>query len=132
MAQSDILKACNAILNTLPAFPVAWQNGQTDPVTTHYRQSFLPAGIENISIGYRGSQKLTGIYQVLVAIPKNTGLADVVVGESDLLAKFSRGTALDFNGQTAEVDRVDITEGFNDGEWFIVPCSIYYEGFTHG
>ena len=132
MAQSDILKACNAILNTLPAFPVSFQNGQTGPPTTHYQQSFIPNETENISIGYRCSQKLTGIYQVLIAIPKNAGLADGVVGEADLLTKFRRGTALNFGGQIAEVDHTYIADGFPDGEWFMMPCSVYYEGFANG
>ena len=132
MAQSDILKACNAILNTLPAFPVAWQNGQTDQTTTHYQQSFLPVESTNISVSFEGAQELTGIYQVLIAIPKNTGLADSATGEMDLLTKFSRGTALNFGGQVAEVDHTYIEGGFADGEWFIIPCSVYYRGFFSG
>ena len=132
MAQSDILKACNAILNTLPAFPVAWQNGQTDQTTTHYQQSFLPVESTNISVSFEGAQELTGIYQVLIAIPKNTGLADSATGEMDLLTKFSRGTALNFGGQVAEVDHTYIEPGFLVGEWFIIPCSVYYRGFFNG
>ena len=132
MAQSDILKACNTILNTLPAFPVAWQNGQTDQTTTHYQQSFLPVESTNISVGFEGAQELTGIYQVLIAIPKNAGVGDGVVGEADLLTKFKRGTAINFGSQVAEVDHTYIESGFPVDEWFIIPCSVYYRGFFSG
>ena len=138
MAQSDILKACNAILNNSPAFPVAWENGQTDQVDmsggkiTHYQQSFIPSETGIVSIAFNGSQNLSGIYQVLIAIPKNKGVADSVTGEVDLLAKFARGTQLNFEVQIAEVETVSIGAGFEDGEWRIIPCSINYRGFANG
>ena len=130
MAQSDILKACNAILNNSPAFPVAWENGQTNQATTHYQQSFIPDETENIAIGFSDPQNLTGIYQVLIAIPVNKGVADSVTAEADLLSKFARGTSLNFNGQNGEVVKTYISDGFKDGEWWIIPCSIDYQGFS--
>lgn len=130
MAQSDILKACNTILNNSPAFPVAWENGQTDQTTTHYQQSFIPDETENIAIGFGDPQNLTGIYQVLIAIPVNKGVADSVTAEVDLLSKFARGTSLNFNGQNGEVVKTYISDGFKDGEWWIIPCSIDYQGFS--
>ena len=132
MAQSDILKACNAILNNSPAFPVAWENGQTDQTTTHYQQSFIPVETEIVSIAFNGSQNLSGIYQVLIAVPKNKGVADSVIGEADLLSRFARGTPLNFGTQIAEVETISIGAGFEVDEWRVVPCTINYRGFTNG
>ena len=132
MSQTDINIACNVILNNSPAFDVVWENSSSKPTDTHYQQSFIPVESENISVEYDGSQELSGIYQVLIVIPIDKGLADAITGEADLLNKFSRGTSLNYNSQIAEVEKTYIGSGFQNDRWWVVPVSVEYRGFVSG
>lgn len=132
MAQSDINIACDIILNNTPAFPVSSENAQSDQTGTHYRATFIPAETENIDIAYSGSQDLTGIFQVLISIPLNKGKSDAITAESELLSKFTRGTGLNYNSQHAEVVKTYMSGGFQNDQWWIIPCTIEYQGFING
>ena len=130
MAQSDIETALNIILNNSPAFPVAWENKQSNQTGSHYIQSFMPVESSNISIEFTGAQELTGIYQILISVKIDSGKADCDIGITDLLNKFPRGLQLTSNGQTAEIEKTYISGGFRSDQWWIIPCSVMYKGFV--
>lgn len=132
MSQSDINIACNIILDNSPAFPVAFENSQSDQTNTHYQVTFIPVEIENIGVAFNSSQDITGIYQILLAIPLNTGKLDYVTASSDLLSRFYRGAALNYNSQIAEVEKIYEGDGFENDQWWVIPFSVEYRGFTNG
>ena len=53
---------------------------------TYYEQSFLPVETSNVSVGFNGARELTGIYQVLIKVKKNTGKAESDAGATELLS----------------------------------------------
>lgn len=132
MAQSDIESALNVILADNPLYPVSFENNQTDQAGPYYEQSFSPIEKSNLSVDFKGARELTGIYQVLIKVKKNTGKAESDAGATELEEKFERGTQLISGGQLAEIESVYIENGFPFENWWVVPCSVRYKGFEYG
>ena len=132
MAQSDIESALNVILADDPLYPVSFENDQADQDGTYYEQSFLPVETSNVSVAFGDARELTGIYQVLIKVKKNTGKAESDAGSAELQAKFKRGTQLNSGGQLAEIESVYIEAGFAFDNYWVIPCSVMYKGFEYG
>ncbi len=129
MSQFDIEIALNAILDDSPLFPIAWENDDSDFKDTHYLQSMIPVEDGVISIAFNGAIELRGVYQILIMSRLSTRKRDAMIATKQLSAKFTRGTKLIHDDQTAEVVKTYIASGFQSDQWWVTPVSVEYRGF---
>lgn len=107
-------------------YDVQYENSAFTPVAgeVYVAESLIPAS--TVPMGLAGSDSLEGIYQVLVygMAGENKGAAFNAADEvADL---FPRGLRLTSGSITTTILRVERATGFQSGDRFVVPLSIYY------
>lgn len=89
--------------------PVMWPNKDDAPVAgaAHARVWFIPAGSDGESLGGTGLDRLTGIMQIDLMYPTDTGIGYSMAKADEVAAIFQRGasqvygtTCVVFNGAT--------------------------------
>lgn len=131
----DISAALDGALNTFASgasVAVAWENSNFEPTTgTKYlRPTLLPADTTQAESGSSGKDFTTGIYQVDVICPINTGKGEAVNLADDIADTFSRGSIHTYNGVNVRIRRASRRAGNRDGAWFIVPVDIEFFVYT--
>lgn len=104
MSYTSIRSALETRLNALsPAFPSAWENVIFTPSATAFQRVFLlPAKTVNPSFG-DGLKMESGILQVTLCYPENTGPKDAIARAELLRAWFNRGLSMTSGGVTVIV-----------------------------
>jgi len=127
---NDIQAAFDNRLNTLPGgYDIAWPNIPFEPQAgaTYLRPQFLPADTVQVGLGTDGLDDTTGIYQVDVVYPAETGRSQIPDQVAD---HFKRGTVLSYNGTNVRIRSVSIASALRDGAFFFVPVSIAFQTYT--
>ena len=122
---TDIMNALNNRLSELPSLPsVAWPNTELDPVigTMFLRANILPADASTATL--QSLEQHTGVYQVDIFAPVNTGLFNVN-NMADSIADHFRASAI----PNIRIRAITIERGDRDGAWFVVPVSIIYDTY---
>lgn len=127
---NDIQAALDNRLATLTgSYEIAWPNIPYEPEgdTLYLRPSFLPADTTQVGLGASGLDDTTGIYQVDVVYPAESGRSSIPDAVAD---HFSRGTVLSYNGTNVRIRSVSIASGIRDGAFYFVPVSIAFQTYT--
>ena len=107
-------------------YAVQYENAAFTPVAgdVYVAESLIPAS--TVPMGLAGSDSLEGIYQVLVfgMVGENKG---AVLNAAYAVANlFPRGLRLTSGSVTTTILRVEWATGYESGDRFVVPLSIYY------
>lgn len=89
------------------------------------RLTALPSGREPAAMGTDAPQEWTGILQVDLFHPKNTGHAPILGDVDKLLGYFRSGRRLDYQGQGVLVRRAERSPIRTEDVWQTVSVSVY-------
>ena len=89
------------------------------------RLTALPTGRDPAAQGKNAAQEWTGILQIDVFHPKNTGHAGLLADVDALLAFFASGKHLDYQGQGVLIRRAERSQIRQEDVWQSVSVSIY-------
>lgn len=114
-----------------PALPVAWENVPlAQPTTTYLRAFLLPANTAGIDLAGAG-RTYTGIYQITVVAPINTGPGPAEAVADEIAALFPLNLRLSVAGLTLQVIKpVTAAQGMQDGDRYTVPVYFTYRADT--
>lgn len=140
-AESSILSALNTRLSQLtfsPAISVAYPNVSFTPpapsATAKYlRATHLPADTFSQSVGYEGSLRYGGLYQVDLFTGANFGEPNAVAIAEQIISWFKRGTRLTKNNFVIETDapyRMNYEKDAESDSWWMLPVRIPYFCFA--
>lgn len=89
----------------------------------------LPAGNDVASMGEGGQDESTGVFQIDVNAPENSGTA--LLKEGDILrAYFVAGRSLTYQGQCVQVRKTDISAIRRVDGWLRISASVYYSSHS--
>jgi hypothetical protein len=128
MSYVTVRKLLEVRLNTVGGvFPTAYENAPFKPVSDPWQQVFLlPARTENPTMG-DGFKRETGVFQVTLHYPNNTGPAPATQRAELLRAGFPRGLTLTEGNVRVMIDEAPyIGPGASNGTWFDLPVSVPY------
>lgn len=117
----------------VPEWPTAWENVEFTPTpgVAHQRVALLPAAPVTITALAQGPSLLTGIFQVIVAVPPEGGpgigdaRADVLVGH------FPRGLSLSDGSHSVWVpERAAVARAIQEENFRLVPVSVPWNLFA--
>lgn len=132
MKQDAINAALSAELKTLaPALPIAWPNEVFNPPasTPYIRAFFLPTPTQDVALGTGslGLKRMSGIFQVSLYYPLNTGEGDSRRKADAVIALFPRGKTLTHGGVDVVVDATPYASpAFVSDAWYVTPVTIEY------
>jgi len=89
------------------------------------RLTALPTGRAPAAQGKSAAQEWTGILQIDVFHPKNTGHAGLLTDVDALLAFFAPGKRLDYQGQGVLIRRAERSQIRQEDVWQSVSVSVY-------
>lgn len=116
-----------------PALATAFENFPFTPVngTPWQKVNLLVARPLDPTLGY-GFQRDSGIFQVMVFYPENTGPAAAAARADLICAQFARGLTLTSGTLRVLVDRSPYAStGRNEGGWYGLPVTIPYVADTY-
>jgi hypothetical protein len=104
----------------------AYENVDFSPVdgTAWAMINFLPAQPEPTSIGQDGIDLHTGVFQIALKYPPNTGRSAVVAKADAIAAVFYAGAHLGYNGQYVTISSCGRSGGGLVDGWFTVYLTI--------
>lgn len=111
-----------------PALPTAWENVAYTPDlnTAFQRPTLLRAKPENPTIG-ASFYRETGVFQVMLCYPLNTGPAGADAQAELVRGWFPRASSVTASGVTVTIQGTPtIGPGASDGSFWCVPVSIPY------
>ena len=126
---NDIQAALDTRLNSLTGgHNIGWEFTPADFNGANYlRPTFLPAAVEQASLGDTGKDLYNGLYQVDVFFRKGTGRSTI---PDEIGDHFKRGTILTYNGISLRVLAVSIESSSTEDNYHVVPVTINWEVFT--
>lgn len=129
----DISAALDGRLNTMSSLPpVAWQNFKYEPVngTLYLRPTLLPAETTASTLGTIGTDENSGIYQVDIFAPSDTGKGEAYTMADSVADHFKPVTEIDYSGITVRCVSVSIGSTSQADGWFQVPVFVRYLALT--
>lgn len=134
----DIRKVFDGeLLKLLPALglsqeQVAWQNATFRPNIQqgYLRPALLPAESQQATLGYPCQIRLNGIYQIIICLPKDSGLAQGEKWAAVLLAAFSFGSVFNCCGNNLVVTRSFRSPATQAEDRLLIPVSVSYYSYT--
>ena len=130
MSVYSISKAIEKRLDSLsPKLSTAYENVPFTPVngTPWQDVRILPANPDNSSIG-GGHYIEVGLAQILVCYKAGTGKKLAQERAQSIKTHFKRGTTMIEDGLNVIITRTPSIGGaFNDGDWYKVPVTIFYQ-----
>lgn len=131
MTDIDILSALNYRLSEFLAtnpIDVSRPNEKYKPSegTGFIKVDFLPATTETEAIGQGAKTRHTGIYQLMLTLPKYESFSKAKGLIDGLKTFFKMSTAIVYNGVALRVTKFQVNQHKDDDTWFYQPVSIYY------
>ncbi len=135
--ESSILSALNTRLAALtfsPTMTVSYPNVTFTVPTVgqnakYLRVTQLPADTFEQGVGFNGTNKYTGIYQVDLFTGNNFGEPNAIAIAEQIIAQFKRGTQLIKNNFIIEIldppSRLPYVQD-DSGSWWMLPIRITY------
>lgn len=116
----------------LPSIPTAFEGVAFAPtVGQKWAQvTNLRAGDDVASLGVGGQDESTGVFQIDVSVPENTGTAALLADADTLRAYFVAGRLFTYQTQTVRVVRADISSCRRVDGWLRISASVTYSAFT--
>jgi hypothetical protein len=132
IAYDDVRAALDGRLLAYQSENVASENTKYTPVEgVGYLQSFLlPAEPTQATVGASGIDRVSGIYQIDVAEPKDFGSGAVMRKVDAIIAQFARGLSVTSNGVTLTIQRSWPSPAITRDSFIVVPISVLW--FTYG
>lgn len=131
--KSSIRATLTSRLKAFPSLPaVAWEGKTYDPIigTPYLTPSLIPAAPRAGGCGDDAPNQHTGIYQLMLTYPGNSGL-DAVNSACDALVDwFKRGTELDAGIGVLTIQKAWCGPESSSADWIAVPISIRYSLFA--
>lgn len=93
---------------------------------TFVRATLLPAATQQLSVGVNGRDQLSGLFQVDIFIPQDTGVSPANALADQIIAHFPRGTVLTEAGVTTHVQRAWRQTGGRVETFYQVPVVIQW------
>lgn len=114
-----------------PALPIAWENvAFTEPATTYLRAFLLPADTAGFDLAGAG-RTYTGVYQVSVVAPVDTGPGAAEGIADEIAALFPLDSRLSVTGLTLLITSpVTAAQGATEGSRYTVPAWFRYRADT--
>jgi len=106
---------------------VEWRNRKypRTPGVRYYRATFLPGIPEPAAASQYAPDRHTGLFQVDVFEPADTGEETAIAEAERIAACYARGTALSYGGVTVQVTKSYRSTGdSSDPAWFMVSAVI--------
>lgn len=110
-------------------YEIAYINGQTlTPSGDEYiRETFIPAGDSNFTLGQGGELELVGIYQLDVFVKKGSGAGAHEAIITALKQVFFTGAYLTYAGQRVRLDSAEQAGAYQDADgWLQAVFSIQF------
>ena len=116
----------------LPGVPTAYEGASFTPTTgTKWAQlTNLRAGADVASLGVSGMDEHTGVFQIDINAPEDTGTGVLLADADTLRAYFVAGRSFTYQAQTVRVRRADVSAVRRVDGWLRVSVSITYSAFT--
>lgn len=129
MSKKDIRTALiSGVIASATGLPTAYPNkGVTDPVTgdpykpsdeTWLRVTILNMDDTVLTLGSGGKNRISGILQIDVFVPRNSGDIAVYDTMDDLTAVFQSGAELDYNGQVVRINSASDRAAQDESDWY--------------
>lgn len=133
--ETKIVEAFFARLQALvltPAHPIAWPNVSfTPPADSRYlRANELPSPTAGVSLAVDGANEYSGLFQIDVFGPLNTGSSAPKELAGAVVKHFKRGTRLDREGLRIDVMQASIGPALRDDPRWMVPVTVRYRAFA--
>lgn len=124
--------ALDAQLEAYQSVDVAWENTKYTPVegVGYLRPFLLPAEPRAATIGTQGVDRVSGLYQVDVAMPKDEGTGALMRKVDEIISQFARGSSLTSNGVTLTIERSWPAPAIARDTFYVVPVSVSW--FSYG
>jgi hypothetical protein len=131
MTDFDILSALNFRLSEFlseHSIAVAYPNDNYNPSegTSYIKVDLLPSETVPEAIGIGSKTRHSGIYQLMVIVPKYNSLGGVKVVVDKLKKFFKMSTTVTFNQVFIRITKFQVNSYREDEVWFYQPVSIYY------
>ncbi|MGO4840899.1 phage tail terminator-like protein, partial [Rhizobiaceae sp. 2RAB30] len=131
---SNIEAALFARISSLvldPAIPIVWPNSNAAPAETYLRVSYVPNAANRVFIDRDGPHQRSGVLQVAVLTPKNSGSASTTEVAGKVAAHFPADLPMTSGGLTARVTRAaDVIAAPADETHWQVRVSVPYETYA--
>lgn len=116
----------------LPTLPTAFEGVTfTSTVGSKWGQvANLRAGADVASLGVGGLDEHTGVLQIDISVPENTGTAALLRDADTLRAYFIAGRHFTYQDQTVRVRRADVSSIRRVDGWLRISVSVTYSAFT--
>mgnify|MGYP003385210443 CR=1 FL=1 len=99
-------------------------------VDSAFGQCFLlPVQPEQTALGQDGCDQHLGVFQISLYFPENMGNIETLTKADEVAAVYKSGAVLTYNGVNVTIESIGISQGLNDGPWFIIPITINYYSF---
>lgn len=119
----------SAVLATgvMPQARIAFEGAKFEPVTgqSWVRIIALPSDRSPAAMGSSAPQEWTGILQIDIYHPLNTGTGPILGDADKALAYFRSGRRLEFQGQRVLVRRAQRSQIRRDDIWQVVSVDVY-------
>lgn len=86
----------------------------------------MPSGREPAAFGGANPVERTGILQVDLFHPKNTGTGPILTDVDKAMSFYTPGKRLDYEGQKVLIRKAERAQLRTDGPWQSIAISIYY------
>lgn len=124
-----IIRAIRDIGITAPL--IVENDGQQPPDEGIWLQLFyLPDSTASCGKQRTDSDFRDGIFQVSVFQQLNVGISEVMDAAEAIDTYFYHGRILTANGQSVQIDRVELEPAFRAGAYWHQPISVYYQAIT--
>lgn len=90
----------------------------------------LPAGNDPVTLGVGGQDEHSGVFQIDVNVPEDTGTATLLADADTLRAYFVAGRSFTYQSQSVRVRRADVSPIRRVDGWLRVSVSVTYSAIT--
>jgi len=126
-----LVTAYRAALPALSSATAYEGMGFTPTIGSKWGQVFnLRAAADVASLGVGGQDDHTGVFQIDVNVPENSGTAALLADADTLRAYFVVGRAFTYQSQSVRVRRADVSPIRRVDGWLRVSVSVTYSAYT--
>ena len=128
----DARAALDAELALIQSDNVAWENTVYTPKegVGYLRPFLLPAEPSQATVGVNGLDRVSGIYQIDIAEPKDGGSGALLRKVDQVISQFARGSTVSSNGVTLTIQRSWPGPAIARDSFYIIPVSVSW--YTYG
>jgi len=129
---NEVRAALDGRLEAYQATNIAWENSNFTPKegVGYLRPFMLPVEPKQATVGVSGLDRVSGIYQIDVAEPKDGGNGALLRKVDAVIAQFARGLSVTSNGVTVTILRSWPGPALARGSFYVIPVSVSW--YTYG